>query len=44
MKLEDLPILLERWLYEASQTTRKQYQILNSHGKRDFCQKDWLGM
>ena len=29
-RLEDLPILPERWLYEVSQTTRKQYQILKS--------------
>ena len=27
-RLEDLPILPERWLYEVSQGTRKQYQIL----------------
>ena len=27
-RLEDLPILPERWLYEVSQDTRKQYQIL----------------
>ena len=29
-RLEDLPILPERWLYEVSQATRKQYQILKS--------------
>ncbi len=29
-RLEDLPILPERWLYEVSQATGKQYQILKS--------------
>jgi DNA topoisomerase-3 len=29
-RIEDLPILPERWLYEVSQATRKQYQILKS--------------
>ena len=29
-RLEDLPILPEHWLYEVSQATRKQYQILKS--------------
>lgn len=29
-RLEDLPILPECWLYEVSQATRKQYQILKS--------------
>ena len=29
-RLEDLPILPERWLYEVSQGTKKQYQILKS--------------
>ncbi len=29
-RLEDLPILPERWLYEVSQATRKQYQILKT--------------
>ena len=29
-RLEDLPILPKRWLYEVSQATRKQYQILKS--------------
>ena len=29
-RLEDLPILPERWLYEVSQGTRKQYQVLKS--------------
>ena len=29
-RLEDLPILPERWLYEVSRATRKQYQILKS--------------
>ena len=29
-RLEDLPILPECWLYEISQATRKQYQILKS--------------
>ena len=27
-RLEDLPILPERWLYEVSPGTKKQYQIL----------------
>lgn len=29
-RLEDLPILPERWLYEVSQATMKQYQILKT--------------
>ncbi len=29
-RLEDLPILPERWLYEISAGTRKQYQVLKS--------------
>ena len=29
-RAEDLPILPERWLYEVSQGTKKQYQILKS--------------
>lgn len=29
-RLEDLPILPERWLYEVSQATGKQYQILKT--------------
>ena len=29
-RLEDLPILPERWLYEVSAGTSKQYQILKS--------------
>ena len=29
-RLEDLPILPERWLYEVSTGTRKQYQVLKS--------------
>ena len=29
-RLEDLPILPERWLYEVSAGTRKQYQVLKS--------------
>lgn len=29
-RLEDLPILPERWLYEISTATRKQFQILKS--------------
>lgn len=29
-RLEELPILPERWLYEVSAETRKQYQVLKS--------------
>ena len=43
-RLEDLPILPERWLYEVSQTTRKQYQILKSLMERSDVTKPKINL
>ena len=43
-RLEDLPILPERWLYEVSQATRKQYQILKSLMERSDVEKPKINL
>ena len=41
-RLEDLPILPERWLYEVSSATKKQFQILKSLMGAAGCRKPCL--